>query len=102
MSAIATPASLAGTAPARAPDSGLRYDTRPELALVAVLQLMSRFPGRRSPALARAIVDQLRVIAADERFAAAVRECATRLEREWHALAVLCEPARGDAVRAAH
>lgn len=95
------PACLTGTAPTGARDAGLRYETRPELAMVAVLQLMSRFPARRSPALARAIVDQLRVIAADERFVASVRECAARLAQEWCAFAVLCEAAAGDALGAA-
>ncbi len=83
-------------------DVGLRYDTQPELAVVAVMQLMSRFPARRSPALARAIVESLRVIGADERLAAPVRECATSLTQDWCALAVLCEPGTGEVLRAAH
>ena len=38
-----------------AANAGPEYDTHPELALAAVLQLLSRFPARRSPALAQAI-----------------------------------------------
>ena len=41
--------------PAAAPAEGAEYDTHPELALAAVLQMLSRFPARRSPALAQAI-----------------------------------------------
>lgn len=100
MSAPRAVTSRVGAAHAR--DVGLRYDTQPELAVVAVMQLMSRFPARRSPALARAIVDQLRVIGVDERFAAPVRECAARLAEDWCALAVLCEPGTGEVLRAAH
>ncbi|NUQ50422.1 MAG: hypothetical protein HUU27_10970 [Phycisphaerae bacterium] len=46
---------------------GPEYDTHPELALAAVLQLLSRFPARRSPALARTVASHFQVIVADAR-----------------------------------
>jgi hypothetical protein len=76
----------------RAPATeGPEYDTDPELALAAVLQLLSRFPARRSPALAQAIAGHFRVIGSDPRLSACVRECAARLVGEWEAYAVLGE-----------
>jgi len=70
---------------------GPEYDTDPELALAAVLQLLSRFPARRSPAVAQAIAGHFRVIGTDPRLSACVRECAARLVGEWEAYAVLGE-----------
>lgn len=72
-------------------DSGLRYDTQPELALAAVLQLLSRFPERQSPAVARAIADHLHCIGSDERIANSVRECAARLVDDWRSYALLTD-----------
>ena len=68
---------------------GPEYDTDPELALAAVLQLLSRFPARRSPALAQAIASHFRVIGGDPRFSACVRECAARLVGDWEDYAAL-------------
>lgn len=68
---------------------GPEYDTHPELALAAVLQLLSRFPARRSPALAQAIAGHFRVIGSDLRLSACVRDCAARLVADWEAYAVL-------------
>ncbi|HPE03993.1 MAG TPA: hypothetical protein P5537_06820 [Thauera sp.] len=70
---------------------GPEYDTDPELALAAVLQLLSRFPARRSPALAQAIASHFRVIGSDPRLSACLRDCAARLVRDWEAYAVLGE-----------
>ena len=70
---------------------GPEYDTDPELALAAALQLLSRFPARRSPALAHAIASHFRVIGSDPRLSAGLRECAARLVRDWEAYAVLSE-----------
>ena len=74
-----------------APDEGLAYPNQPELALAAVLQLLSRFPARQSPAVAKAIADHLEVIGGDARLAGCVRECASRLVGDWRAYAVLSE-----------
>jgi hypothetical protein len=68
---------------------GPEYDTDPELALAAVLQLLSRFPARRSPALAKAIASHFRVIGGDPRLSACVRDCAARLVGDWEAYAAL-------------
>ncbi|HMX15158.1 MAG TPA: hypothetical protein PKE24_13745 [Thauera aminoaromatica] len=74
---------------------GPEYDTHPELALAAVLQLLSRFPARRSPALAQAIAGHFRVIGSDQRLSACVRDCAARLVAEWEAYAVLGDAGDG-------
>jgi len=74
-----------------APDEGLAYPNQPELALAAVLQLLSRFPARQSPAVAKAIADHLAVIGSDARMAGCVRECASRLVDDWRAYAMLSE-----------
>ncbi|AMO37624.1 MAG: hypothetical protein RBS10_15705 [Thauera propionica] len=83
-------------------ESAPHYGTRPELALAAVLQLLSRFPARQSPALARAIVDHLQVIGADQRIAAEVRECASSLVEDWRAYALLSEQPAVEASRVSH
>ncbi len=75
------------------PDEGLQYPNRPELALAAVLHLLSRFPARRSPAVAKAIVDHLLVIGNDARMAGCLRECASSLVDEWRAYALLTDHA---------
>jgi hypothetical protein len=68
----------------------MRYEVRPELALAAVMQLMSRFPARRSPAVADAVVKHLEVIAADSRLADEVRACAREMCAEWDGYRALC------------
>lgn len=67
------------------------YDTYPDLALAAVLQLLSRFPARRSPALAHTIACHFQVIAADPRVPESLRACADRLIADWQAYALLGE-----------
>lgn len=68
----------------------MRYEARPELALAAVMQLMSRFPARRSPLVADAVVKHLEVIAADERLPCEVRDCAREMCSEWAGYRSLC------------
>ena len=77
--------------PADLVDDALQYPNKPELALAAVLHLLSRFPARQSPAVAKAIVDHLQLIGGDARIAACVRECASELIDDWRAYAVLSE-----------
>lgn len=72
-----------------------RFDARPELALAAVMHLMSRFPERRSPVVADAVVKHLEVIAADARLAPELRECANSLCAEWQGYRCLAAPERG-------
>lgn len=71
------------------------YDASPDLALAAVLSLMSRFPSRRSPAVAQSIVSHLQVISRDERIDVRLRERAAYLIFEWQAMAVLTGPLDG-------
>lgn len=79
---------------------GPEYDRQPELAIAAVLQLLSRFPARHSPALANAIVDHLRIIEGDTRFADSLRACAGRLVDEWQKYALLsCATMSADAIQ---
>lgn len=77
---------------AAASEDVLHYPNQPDLALAAVLYLLSRFPARQTPALAKAIVDHLQVIGGDVRMAACVRECASSLVDDWRAYLVLSEP----------
>nr|WP_211206729.1 hypothetical protein [Thauera linaloolentis] len=69
----------------------MAYPNQPELALAAVLHLLSRFPARQSPAVAKAIADHLEVIGSDVRMAGCVRECAAKLVGDWRAYALLSE-----------
>lgn len=68
----------------------MQYESRPELALAAVLQLMSRFPAQRSPLVADAVVKHLELIAGDARLADEVRTCARRMCAEWDGYRSLC------------
>lgn len=67
------------------------YASRPELALAALLYLLSRFPARRTPAIAAAIVDHLRIVGEDPRIASCIRDCADGLVDEWRAYALLSD-----------
>lgn len=68
------------------------YCTNPERALAALICLMSRFPARRSQAVAAAIIIHLRLIRDDPRLSHVVRDCADNLIEEWEAYAALCAP----------
>lgn len=59
------------------------YAQRPELALVALMTMMSAFPGRPSPAIAGSIVAHLRDVAADERLPPVLQSCAIELLGVW-------------------
>lgn len=67
------------------------YESSPELALAALLTLMTGFPTRRSPAVARSIVAHLRVVSQDGRLDGVLRECAEQLMSNWEALEVLSD-----------
>lgn len=88
---MSTFASRRHGAASAAPEEGLAYPEQPELALAAVLHLLSRFPARQSPAVAKAIVDHLEVIGSDVRMAGCVRECASKLVDDWRAYALLSQ-----------
>lgn len=68
------------------------YAGRPELAIAALLHMMSRFPARRSPAMAEAIVRHLCLVAEDTRLALELRECARALIEDWRAFGTLAQP----------
>jgi hypothetical protein len=68
------------------------YCTNPQQALAALICLMSRFPARRSQAVAAAIIIHLRLIRDDPRLSHVVRDCADNLIEEWEAYAALCTP----------
>jgi hypothetical protein len=59
------------------------YPEQPELALVAALNLITRYSTCHSPALADAAVAQLRMVAGDARFSLPLRECAQSLIEFW-------------------
>lgn len=68
------------------------YETSPDLALAALLTLMSSFPAQRSAAVAQSIVTHLRVVSADERLDGILRGCAAQLVNNWEALILLSQP----------
>lgn len=61
----------------------LAYEQQPELALAALLQMMSRFPQRQSPALADAILGHLCLVSDDARYPEPLRQCAEQLLDVW-------------------
>lgn len=65
------------------------YTSKPELALSALLYLLSRFPARRSVALAHSIVDHLRIIEADGTLPDSLRATARALLPDWQDYATL-------------
>ncbi|WP_323000785.1 hypothetical protein [Denitromonas sp.] len=70
------------------PDALPGYERQPELALVAALQLVTRYSSTRNPRLAEAVVGQLRAIAGDPRIPAVVQQCASRILGDWQMLAL--------------
>ncbi len=68
------------------------YEACPELALAALITLMTSFPSRRSPAIARSVLAHLEVISRDAGLDVVLRECAQQLMGRWAALEQLCEP----------
>ncbi|HRQ56182.1 MAG TPA: hypothetical protein PLN31_02095 [Azoarcus taiwanensis] len=83
---------------AHSTDEAPSYAHRPELALSAVLYLMSRFPTNRSPAVARSIVEHLAIVSSDERLPECVRETAAGLSQSWRGYAHLSEAVAGSGV----
>lgn len=73
------------------PADGPQYTNRPDLALSAVLYLMTRFPATRSSAVADAITDHLGLLRDDPRQPASIRETADALIGHWHAFGALCD-----------
>ena len=70
------------------PDALPGYERQPELALVAALQLVTRYSSTRNPRLAEAVVGQLRAIAGDPRLPQTVQQCAARIVGDWQMLAL--------------
>lgn len=75
-------------APANENEGGA-YAEQPQLAVAALLHLLSRFPATRKTAVARAIVHHLRIVADDARLDPALRDCAGDLIPGWQAFAAL-------------
>jgi hypothetical protein len=67
--------------------SGPDYADRPELALVALLSMLSRFPQARCATMAQSIVEHLGYIAGDDRYPAPLRGEALRVSGQWRLLA---------------
>lgn len=59
------------------------YPEQPELAVAALLYMLSRYPAVRCPAMARAIAAHLACVAQDARLPEAYRATAERLLPEW-------------------
>lgn len=71
------------------------YPTRPDLALSALLHLMTGFTAKPSFAKVGCILGHLQLVAADARQPETLRETAARLAEEWRALAT-SPPGAGD------
>lgn len=65
------------------------YTAQPQLAVVALIELMSRFPASRSQGLAHSIVAHLAAIGDDARLPDSLRACAARVADEWRGYALL-------------
>lgn len=63
------------------------YPSQPDLAVSALLSLMTGFTARPSFAKAGCILGHLQLVAADARHSDALRDTAARLAEEWRALA---------------
>lgn len=72
---------------AAAPADPPEYPARPELALSALLYLLTRFTLHPCAAKADSILSHLRLIAADARHPEALRQTAARLAGEWRGIA---------------
>lgn len=70
-------------------DARLDYTARPQLALAALLHMLSRYPATRKPAIALAIIDHLRLVGDDDRLDPTLRDCARDLIGDWEGFAVL-------------
>lgn len=70
-------------------DQPPRYECSPELALAALLTLLTAFPARRTEAVAGSIVSHLKVVGEDARFDPLLRDCARSLLPEWEAFQAL-------------
>lgn len=66
------------------------YAERPELAVVATLQLLTRYSSTRNPRIAQAAVAQLRAIAQETRLPEALRQCAAGMLGDWERMALPC------------
>nr|MBL8457618.1 hypothetical protein [Zoogloeaceae bacterium] len=78
------------------------YAAKPELALSALLHLLSRFPARRSVAVALSIVDHLRIIEADGTLPESLRATARTLLPDWEDYATLAGDSAGHRPDACH
>jgi len=86
---IGAPCPDRNATPTSEDEGSRRYATRPQLAVAALMYMLSRYPATRKPALAHAIVDHLRMVADDPRLDPALRECASGLIGDWQAFALL-------------
>ncbi|MDD2667118.1 hypothetical protein [Zoogloea sp.] len=76
-------------------DSLPEYETAPDLALAALLTLMTSYPDHPTPAIARAIIAHLQVVSRDERHDKELSRSAAQLVSKWEALEVLCAKEAG-------
>jgi len=59
------------------------YQEQPDLAIVALLSMLTRFPQCQCPRMSESIAAHMRYIALDERYAPVLRDAASRLCQEW-------------------
>lgn len=74
-------------------EQGIDYVARPELAIAALLHMMTRFPDAPKLSIAASITGHLRLIADDDRHTEAVRAAASLALTEWQTrIAAAFEP----------
>ena len=84
---------LARIADAESDQSALDYSNQPELALLALVSMLSRYAFVHCPRLAESIQAHFLHVAHDERLPPLFRETAARLHDEWQLR--LAEPIAG-------
>lgn len=67
---------------ARRPETE-EYAEHPELAVVALVSMLARFPWCASPVMSDSILRHLELIAADARHPGVLRAAASRIADEW-------------------
>lgn len=61
----------------------LEYPNQPELAVAALLHMLTRVADKSSAAVTEAIAAHLEYVAGDERNPPALREAAQRMAKDW-------------------
>lgn len=66
-------------------EQSMNYDAKPELAIAALLHMMTRFAEAPKPCVAASIASHLQLIANDTRYDEQIRHAAAKYLFEWQA-----------------